>query len=213
MALSLKRFYWAEGNNIDFVVDIDGNRVYIENEIIVETIRGLGKKHALSKLINMKTIFFLAFTIFNFSSLNAQILKLNRDYDIYLLLNSENNEMIKGEIITNDTLNFKTFRVTKKVPVENYKYKLRVNENGKLQKMVGSASDTQFSVTLFFSSPSDEYKKISKTSFLNIIDYKTLLSAKFESFLSVLKKATNIYVIDEHEQDDSLFYYVYEVSL
>lgn len=161
----------------------------------------------------MKTTFYLTLLVFNFTLLNAQISEINPDYDIYLLLNSEDKEMIRGEIIANDTLNFKTFIISKKVPSEKQKYSLHVNEKGKLQKMVNSENNVCCSVTLSFSSARDEYKKISKTSTLNIIDYKTFLSTKFESFLSVLKKATNIYVIDEHEQDDSLFYYVYEVSL
>lgn len=156
---------------------------------------------------------FIIITLLYFNIVTAQI--KSKDYDIYLLFDSSKNEMILGELKTNDSLIFKTFRIHKNVPKENIKHNLHVNDKGELIKVIPSYQNDCCAVTFKHLSTKDSTKVVSKTSNLNLnsIDYATFENSGFENFLLIVRKAKKIYIIDLHEQDSSIFYKAYKVNM
>ncbi len=58
----------------------------------------------------------------------------NNDYNIYLLLNSDSQQMNVIEKKINDTVHIKTFSFSKNISPDNFKYNLSVDKNGKVIK-------------------------------------------------------------------------------
>lgn len=135
-------------------------------------------------------------------------------YDIFLLLNSEKKEMLVNSSFVKSDL-IRTYIISKYIPKEKGEHiSFRVNKKGEVYTAIRGANHTERGrLVLIYGSPKHSKKKVLKIKDLNIISYKDILNTNFESFLNLLREATNIYVIDAKDvKDNNLYYTAYEVS-
>lgn len=155
---------------------------------------------------------FLVIIVFCVSNLGFSQFYQDKDYDIFLLLDSEKKEMLVNSSFVKKGLIFKTFSITKNIPKEKGEHvSFGVNKKGKIYTAIRGANHAEpGKLVLIYGSHKHSKKQVLKIKDLNIITYKDILNTRFKSFLNLLREATNIFVIDA--KDDELYYTAYEVS-
>lgn len=156
----------------------------------------------------MKKVFIVLFA-FSSCFLFSQT---EKNYDLYFYFDSCKNEMNVTSKQLDDNVFIKVFTFNKKIPKEEFKYSLFIDNDGKLSKGIkGTTAINNNQITLKFIS--SKHKKILLNNFLqkNIIDYKSFINAEFKSCIQLLSNANKIYIIDKKE-DKEMQYTAYQVS-
>ena len=142
------------------------------------------------KIYSLTLIFFLTLSQVCYS-------QSKKEYNVYLVFNSNNKEVNVVERKVNDSVLIKTFSFSKDLTVENFEYELSVDDNGKINKDSNRVPiSKKGKITLYHYSYIHKEETINDIPEDNIIDYKDFVNAEFKSFNKVLRKATKIYMID-----------------
>lgn len=136
-----------------------------------------------------------------------------KKYDLYLVFNSENNEMNVIDKKVNDSVLIKTFSISKDLAKENFKYALSVGENGEINR---DSNKTPVSkkgkITFYYFSYMHVEETLDTLPRQNTIDYEDFMNSEFKSFSKTLNGASKIYMVDVKDRDSSI-YKVYQVKL
>jgi hypothetical protein len=139
----------------------------------------------------------------------------SKKFSVYLVFNSDNQEMDVVEKKVSDTVKIKTFSFSKDLATENYKYALSVGNDGKVSKNTSIPTSTnEAKVTLYHYSYIHKDVAVRDMTADNVINYEDFINSEFKSFNSILNKAAKIFVVDlKHKQEGSPNYRAYEVKL
>lgn len=158
------------------------------------------------KRLSLIILLFLAF----YNITNAQSKK---KIHLYLVFDSENNEMRVEDKKVNDSVLIKTFNLSKHLATENFKYELSVDDNGEINRNLEKKPIVkEGSVVLYHFSYMHEEDTLDNLSKGNIINYEDFINSEFKSFSKVLNSASKIYMVDLKDKDQSI-YRAYEVKL
>ncbi|MFD1062364.1 hypothetical protein ACFQ1Q_03835 [Winogradskyella litorisediminis] len=152
---------------------------------------------------NLRLIPFLI--LFNFcASQNA------KNYDIYLVFNSNKKEVYISERKINDGSQ-KFFHFGRKNEEE---YTMFINDTGKLEKKHRAKYGLGCcKITAMHDSKENEVKTLRVIDMKNIITYDDFMSVDFNLFYKIIKRAKNVYFVDEgSETDNSIRLKAYEVK-
>lgn len=142
------------------------------------------------KIYSLTIIFFLTLSQICYS-------QSKKEYNLYLVFNSNNKEVNVVERKVNDSVLIKTFSFSKDLSVENFEYELSVDDNGKINKDSNRVPiSKKGKITLYHYSYMHKEEIINDIPEDNIIYYKDFVDSEFKSFNKVLRKATKIYMID-----------------
>lgn len=140
--------------------------------------------------------------------------QINKKYSVYLVFNSETDQMQVSEKRMSDSIWVKTFKFIKDISTENCKPALIVDNDGKLikQKEIKSKTKNEERVILYHYSYRNQLVSINELNKDNIINYKDFMDSEFKSFNKVLKNASKIFIIDAKDiAENSKGYRAYEV--
>lgn len=158
------------------------------------------------KRLSLIILLFLAFHQIH----NAQSKKKFR---LYLVFNSENNEMKVEDKKVNDSVLIKTFNLSKNLATENFKYELSVDDNGEIDRNSKKKPVTRKGkITFYHYSYMHAEETLDSFTNANIINYEDFVNSEFKSFNKVLNSATKIFIVDLKDKDKTI-YRAYEVKL
>lgn len=158
------------------------------------------------KRLSLIILFFLALC----HIVNAQSKK---KFNLYLVFNSENNEMRVEDKKVNDSVMIKTFNLSKNLAEENFKYELSVNDNGEINRNQKKKTvSKKGEITLYHFSYMHDEESLDSFSSANSINYEDFINSEFKSFNKVLNSASKIFIVDLKDKDKSI-YRAYEVKL
>ncbi|MTE26303.1 hypothetical protein [Winogradskyella ouciana] len=134
-------------------------------------------------------------------------------YNLYLVFNSENNEMHVIDKNVNDSVLIKTFKLSKDLASENFKYELLVGDDGEIDRNLEKVPVAKKGkITLYHFSYMHGEESLDNLSDGNIINYEDFINSEFKSFSKILNSASKIYMVDLKDKDQSI-YRAYEVKL
>ena len=138
-----------------------------------------------------------------------------KTFNVYLLFNSEDQEMNVHEKKVGDSVKIKTFSFSKDLATENFKYALSVSENGKLNKDSSyKPKPKEAKVTLYHYSYMHNQEAVDNFSDDNVIKFEDFINSEFKSFSNILNRASKIFVVDlKNHKEGSSNYRAYEVKL
>lgn len=143
---------------------------------------------------------------------NAQV---KTDYTIYLVLNSDSQQMNVAEKKINDSVKIRTYTFSKDALNAHHKYNLSVNKNGKLIKGIKQSDKNKKEerIKLHHYSYIHGEEILSDLANSNVINYDDFMNSEFKNFNSIIRNADKIYIIDmKDNKGDSGGYKAYEVS-
>ncbi|MFP4844868.1 hypothetical protein [Winogradskyella sp. PE311] len=138
-----------------------------------------------------------------------------KKFSVYLVFNSDNQEMNVVEKNVSDSVKIRTFSFSKDLATENFKYALSVGNNGKLSKNSSVAPKSkEAKITLYHYSYIHNDIEVSDMSSDNVINYDDFINSEFKSFNTILNRASKIFVVDlKNRQEGNSNYRAYEVKL